>query len=295
MTSLAFQRYTHASLGFGSLVSDAALSDLPNVIARFHSPRKHAMPYKKFSEAQIATLTQAIERDGYAVLPNWASDKQLEEVQALVERSVVAAGNNYVALVGNEAVAGTPLQEWGNSRDFVDLCQRIVARATGHQPTETTLQQTLRCLTGDGGQRESLIFHYDSFVLTTILPVCMPEEGESGDLLMLPGRRPLRSNYMLNLMDKILVDNPWVQRSLAKRFANGSLKFTRVRMLPGNLYLFWGYRSLHTNLPVAHDGLRATAVFHYHNVHGSSSLAGRIRKSLRGLSHPGRRRGTTEA
>jgi hypothetical protein len=241
------------------------------------------MPYTTFSDTQITRLIEAIDNDGFAVLPGWASQSQLEEVQALVARAVAAAGNDYVALSGNESVAGTPLHDWGNSRDFIDLCRRIVAGATGQQSQETTLQQTLRCLTGNGGRRESLIFHYDSFVLTTIMPVCMPEEGESGDLLMIPNRRPLRSNYALNLLDKLLVDNKWVQRRLASRFNRDSEAFTRIRMEPGNLYLFWGYRSLHTNLPVAPDALRATAVFHYHNVHGKSSLASRVRRSLSGL------------
>jgi hypothetical protein len=143
-----------------------------------------------------------------------------------------------------------------------------------------TLTQTLRCLTGNGGRRESLIFHYDSFVLTTIMPVCMPESGERGDLLMLPNRRRLRHSYLRNLVDKVLVDNKWVQRYLKSRFAMDDKAFTRIAMQPGHMYLFWGYRSLHTNLPVAEDALRATAVFHYHNVHGSSSLASRLRKSL---------------
>jgi hypothetical protein len=177
-------------------------------------------------------------------------------------------------------VQGSPLYDWGSSRDFIDLCRRITEGATGQRSSDTTLTQTLRCLTGNGGRRESLIFHYDSFVLTTIMPVCMPESGERGDLLMLPNRRRLRHSYLRNLVDKVLVDNKWVQTYLKNRFAMDDKAFTRIAMQPGHMYLFWGYRSLHTNLPVAEDALRATAVFHYHNVHGSSSLASRLRKSL---------------
>ncbi|HEY0289163.1 MAG TPA: hypothetical protein VGC62_19485 [Pseudomonas sp.] len=253
------------------------------------------MPYTTFSEAKIKSLIDAIENDGYAVLPDWASCDQLEALQTLVAKSVATAGNNYVALSGNEAGAGTPLHEWANSRDFIELCRRIVSSAMGQQSTELALHQTLRCLTGDGGRRESLIFHYDSYVLTTIIPVCMPQEGETGDLLMLPNRRPLRRNYVLNLLDKLLVDNRWVQRRLIRRFASQSEAFTRIRMLPGHLYMFWGYRSLHANLPVAHDALRATAVFHYHNVHGNSSLAGRVRRSLSGFKPPQQQTDATQS
>jgi len=236
------------------------------------------MPYSTFSDAQIKSLIRAIDSDGYAVLPDWANAAQLKDLQGLVTQAVAAAGNDYVALSGRQAVKGTPLYDWGGSRDFMDLCRRITEGATGERSSDTTLTQTLRCLTGDGGRKESLIFHYDSFVLTTIMPICMPEDGERGDLLMLPNRRPLRRSYAHNLMDKLLVDNKWVQRYLKKKFADDGETFTRISMQPGHLYLFWGYRSLHTNLPVAENALRATAVFHYHNVHGSSSLASRLRK-----------------
>lgn len=244
------------------------------------------MPYSTFSDAQVNSLIKAIDSDGYAVLPDWASPAQLQELQALVAETVAANGNEYIALSGRRAVAGTPMCDWGNSRDFIDLCRRIVVGATGDHSSDTTLTQTLRCLTGNGGRRESLIFHYDSFVLTTIMPVCMPQTGERGDLLMLPNRRPIRHSYLRNLIDKVLVDNKWVQCYLKNRLERDAQAFTRIAMQPGHLYLFWGYRSLHTNMPVAEDALRATAVFHYHNVHGSSSLASRLRKSLGTLKGP---------
>jgi hypothetical protein len=120
-----------------------------------------------------------------------------------------------------------------------------------------------------------MIFHYDSYVLTTIMP-----EDNKGDLLMVPSKRPLRGHYALNLLDKAWVDNRWMQSHLRGAYARGAAQFTQVQMEPGHMYLFWGYRSLHTNLPADPTGVRATAVFHYDNLHGANSLARRIRKSL---------------
>ena len=238
------------------------------------------MQYQKFSETQIETLVDAINTDGYAVLRGWASDVELAELQAMVSQAVTAAGNQYVALTGSQAVAGSLLHEWGSSPDFLDLCQRVVTKGTGQQPREPDLHQVLRCLIGERGQRESLIFHYDSFVLTAIIPVCMPDQSDPGDLIMLPNHRPIRQNYALNLLDKLLIDNRWSQRRLARRHAKDAKAFVRIRMRPGDMYLFWGYRSLHTNLPADPTVIRSTAVFHYQNVHGRSSLASRIRRSL---------------
>lgn len=238
------------------------------------------MHYKAFSDDQIEALAHDINTHGYAVLPDWATRAELSELQAMVVNTVNSAGNQYVALTGSQAVANTLLHEWGRSPDFLDLCQRIVAKGTGKPPTEAGIHQVLRCLIGDQGRRESLIFHYDSYVLTAILPVCMPDKSAPGDLLMLPNHRPLRQSYVLNLVDKLLIDNRWSQRRLARRYARYAGKFTQIRMRPGDMYLFWGYQTLHTNLPADPNAIRATAVFHYQNVHGRSSLAGRIRRSL---------------
>jgi len=238
------------------------------------------MQYQTFSDAQIETLVNAINTDGFAVLPGWATDAELSELQAMVTETVSTAGNQYVALSGSEAVAGSLLHEWGKSPSFLDLCQRVAAKGTGQLSAESGLHQVLRCLIGEQGQRESLIFHYDSFVLTTIMPVYMPEKIGTGDLIMIPNHRRIRKNYASNLIDKLLIDNRWSQRRLAKRHAKHADAFTQIRMRPGDMYLFWGYRSLHTNLPADPNSIRATAVFHYQNVHGYSSIANRIRQSL---------------
>ena len=41
-------------------------------------------------------------------------------------------------------------------------------------------------------------------------------------------------------------------------------------MKPGNVYLFWGYRSLHANLPVDPSYTRATLLYHFGDVHPKS-------------------------
>jgi hypothetical protein len=238
------------------------------------------MRYEHFSDAQIKSWVAQIDTQGYAVLPDWSSGTELTQLGTLVDNAVAAAGNRYVALTGSQAVAGSALQEWGTCATFLDLCRRVVAMGTGRVPTAPATHQVLRCLVGEEGRRTSMIFHYDSFVLTAIVPVCMPDKTDPGDLLLLPNHRPIRDSYVRNLLDKLVVDNRWSQRYFIKRHARRPQSFTRIRMLPGHMYLFWGYRSLHTNLPADPAAIRATAVFHYQNVHGGSSLAGRLRGLL---------------
>ena len=62
----------------------------------------------------------------------------------------------------------------------------------------------------------------------------------------------------------------------------------RIKMVPGNLYLFWGYRSVHTNEPCDPASIRATALFHYANPHQPLSDRGAMderRFAFDGRSH----------
>jgi hypothetical protein len=127
--------------------------------------------------------------------------------------------------------------------------------------------QVLRCLTGSSGQKHAFMFHYDSYIVTALVPIQIPVQGQTGDLLMYPNTRKIRSKYLFNAMDKVILDNPVTQRIL-RACANGkSFAPERVALVPGNLYLFWGYRTIHTNEPCDPDKVRATALFHYSNPH----------------------------
>lgn len=98
----------------------------------------------------------------------------------------------------------------------------------------------------------------------------MPSAGKTGDLIMFPNLRGIRKSYVANLLDKVLLDNRVTQFALKWGVTSGRLRSTRVRMQPGNVYFFWGYRSVHANEPCDRDQIRATALFHYVNPHVNS-------------------------
>jgi hypothetical protein len=117
-----------------------------------------------------------------------------------------------------------------------------------------------------------MVFHFDSYVLTVLLPIEVPTGKDSGELIVLPNFRRVRRWYASNLLDKLLLDNPltqWVLRGMAKSTPD---RFLRISMVPGNLYFFWGYRSIHTNAPCDPEKIRATALFHYADPHRESRL-----------------------
>ena len=93
----------------------------------------------------------------------------------------------------------------------------------------------------------------------------------TGDFLMLPNTRSIRRSYVSNVVDKAVLDNPLSQVLLRTLTKTGLLRPVRIRMVPGNAYFFWGYRSVHTNEPCDPERIRATALFHFANPHGGKS------------------------
>jgi hypothetical protein len=135
----------------------------------------------------------------------------------------------------------------------------------------------LRCLSGKSGEKHAFFFHYDSYVVTALIPVIIPSEGERGDLIMLPNIRKIRKYYVQNLIDKVLLDNKVSQALLKHLKSGGYLRATKVRLSPGNIYFFWGCRSIHANVSCGPEKIRATAIFHYVDPHASSWLRVKMR------------------
>ncbi|AYO81775.1 hypothetical protein [Methylobacterium brachiatum] len=222
-------------------------------------------------------LAAQIDANGYAVIEDYVAPDELRGAQAFVVDAIAANGGEYVGFTGTERLGGTFLADLPEDPDFVALCRGIYARAVGKPAPEVGFYQILRCLSGRGARAHSMRFHYDSYVLTALIPIVVPERGSPGRLIILPSTRGLRRTYLGNLVDKVLVDNRLAQALLNVAYRRGSRRMIRLSLKPGNLYFFWGYRSLHTNEPCDADAIRATALLHYADPHADS----RVKRALR--------------
>lgn len=222
-------------------------------------------------------LSDRIEADGYAVVEDFVSRRELAEAQDFVRRAVAENGGQYRAFSGSAALGGTFLERLHADPDFVDLCRGVYARATGEAPPSAEFYQVLRCLSGSQVKRHSMRFHYDSYVLTALIPILMPSQGSAGNLIIIPNTRGIRRSYVANVVDKLLVDNAVTQAMLKVAYRLRPERMISLRLAPGNLYLFWGYRSLHTNEPCDPNELRSTALLHYADPHAGSRVKRRVR------------------
>ena len=225
------------------------------------------MEIPELSAQQVPRLVHDIETKGFACISNYLRLTDLERMQRFVNGTIAQKEKEYVHFNGPDAVRGSGLEELAHSRPFVRLMHDLYQCGTGNTPIEEDFYQVLRCLAGRSGRKNSLIFHYDSYVVTALVPILIPKDGLCGDLLMYPNTRKIRNAYLFNAIDKVLLDNPVTQRVLRACIDRKGISPLRIKMMPGNIYFFWGYRSIHTNEPCEADKIRATALFHYANPH----------------------------
>lgn len=232
-------------------------------------------------DVEIARIAGDIDRQGFASIADYFTESDLEPIRKLVRESGDDPLGKYAKLQDRNYLSGTLLAELPAAPQFKTLCKRLYELGTGLTTQETEFYQVLRCLKGALGLKNSYRFHYDTYVVTVLIPIIIPDEGPFGDLLMLPNIRPIRRMYLQNLIDKILVDNPISQRFLKALAERRRLAMTRIKVKPGNVYFFWGYRSIHANEPCNTEKMRVTALLHFGDPYEGSKARAWLRSARR--------------
>lgn len=225
------------------------------------------------ASAQPAELAERLDQDGIVCLPNIIDDAMLAQCQAFVDQQVEEHGAEYFSLINVDRMPGSPFGLLARDNNFKSLLHELCAHAAGRSIAEgSEIYNVLRVVIGKTGVRKAYQFHYDATAITALMPLYIPEgaEGTAGDLIVFPNLRRVRRFVPVNLVEKIAVQNRWASKILRTKRARAWLGAKRVKLRPGNLYLFWGYRTLHGNEPCSTDALRATTIFHLGDPHGNN-------------------------
>ncbi|WP_420995148.1 hypothetical protein ACKI2N_000190 [Cupriavidus sp. 30B13] len=125
----------------------------------------------------------------------------------------------------------------------------------------------LRCVNGSL-RGQSHLRHYDSHILTLLIPLQQAAPTrENGDLIIYRHRRDTVAAWK-NVITKVrlilLRSLPFaIRRALTFRHLALGL-CDRIACVPGNLYVFNGFVTLHANLHVE-SGERRSLIFHYYD------------------------------
>lgn len=221
-------------------------------------------------------IVREMNNTGYSCVANFLTQDQLTSLQEQVRIDAEKHKGHYFAHHGGDAIANSLLGILGAAPEFREMLAGIHQTGTGKASFNDAIFQVLRCVQGDSGRRESNCFHYDASLLTVLLPIEIPKNGvDCGDLIIFPNLRRVRSNVLFNVLEKALLQNALSRKLISAAIRRNLLQPKKLQLVPGNLYLFWGYRTLHANEPCDPANRRATAIFHYGDPH-AGSLATRL-------------------
>jgi hypothetical protein len=265
------------------------------------TPERHAAhldagfisdPLPTLSAADIETLAHAIDTTGFAVLHNVIPASLLDDARAYVDGELQRRNREYFGMSGPEWIMDSPLAALSMSPALQHVLAGLYRHEMNAPPPETRIATSLRVLSGGTGAKHSWLFHYDSYVVTALIPLQIPGgHGElPGDLVMYPNLRGVRRWPMLNIIEKLIVESPLACRLWKRNVVQQAMSARTVRMRPGNIYFFWGMRSLHANQPCLPTSVRCTALFHFGDPH-----AGSLFKRLSARHHRARLRRLSRA
>jgi hypothetical protein len=241
----------------------------------------------------VQRLVEEMATHGIAVLEGALSEEQLQRGRDYIQGEVRRRPHEYFAIHGMNTLAETLFETLGKAPTFLHTLDQLCQNGLQNPPRSKDMSLELRCVQGRSGRRESYYFHYDAAVLTALVPFYIPtEEGNCGDFITFPNRRPVRASLLLNVLEKALLQNSLSQRLVALAIRLGLLEPLKVKLVPGNVYFFWGYRSLHANEPCDPQLLRATALYHFGNPHAGSWFARQF--MARNIRTANRRRGALQ-
>ena len=252
--------------------------------------------YVAFDDAMnrvsAGSLGTEIDCNGYRELSGAIPSALIELMRESISAQLVANGGEYFGLAGGDWFIDTPLAPLLMGSALIGLLSRLYEYQMHAASTSNRITASLRVVAGVRGLRHANRYHYDSYVVTALLPIIIPDAGDEppGSLVMFPNLRRVRRSAVVNIIEKLLVENALSRRLWSLRPVQHLAGATPVMLKPGNLYLFWGMRSLHANLACLPSSVRATVIFHFGDPHATSPakrLSGQLHQlKLRWLDRP---------
>ncbi len=232
--------------------------------------------FRNLEAPALQLITYEMSNKGSACIANFLTSDQLKSLKESVRAEAEKHKGRYFAHHGGSEIESSLLGALGASPEFRNMLESIYQAGAGQAAYSNEILKVLRCVQGTSGRRESNCFHYDASLVTALLPIEIPQDGvDRGDLLLFPNGRRIRSNVLINVLEKALLQNALSRKLISAAIRHKFLRPQKLQLVPGNLYLFWGYRTLHANEPCDPDHRRATAIFHFGDPH-AGSLATRL-------------------
>jgi hypothetical protein len=202
----------------------------------------------------VKNIRRSLDETGMAVLENFIHPDFLNELRASVDQLTPLCYSGEKRKYLTSELENTGFYEVTFSKYMIQLVNDILGDFNIHvEPSD--IHPVLNILVGEKGQDSVKGWHFDATYLTIAMPIAMPPAGErDGKFRIWPNVRPFSQSSWRNRLYCKLAQSDLFRRA-AKNYA--------VNFVPGNLYLFYGFRSLHGTDILDSQQLRANCLMNY--------------------------------
>jgi hypothetical protein len=203
----------------------------------------------------VSNIRKSLDETGMAVLENFIHPDFLRELRTSVDELTPLCYSGDKRKYLTAELRNTGFYEVTFSKYMIQVVNDILEQFNVHvEPDE--IHPVLNILVGEKGQDSVKGWHFDATYLTIAMPIAMPPPGgdRDGKFRIWPNVRPFSQSLWRNrLYCKV------AQSALFRR----TVKNYAVNFVPGNLYLFYGFRSLHGTDLLDSQQLRANCLMNY--------------------------------
>ncbi|MDC8784112.1 hypothetical protein [Roseateles koreensis] len=237
----------------------------------------------EITENLLDTITTKLNESGFFCIENAFKSNTIKEWKSEIKSLLEVHGNRYFSLIQPWVDESSKFRCLAFDDNFRKLLHGLTQRGLEEGNSNNEIYNVLRVIAGKNHNEQSLKFHFDASVVTVLIPLEIPPGNpeESGALVAFPNLRKIRSSSLVNGLEKALYQNPIARKFFASKIKNRTSEKNIYNLEVGNIYIFWGYRTLHANLACKEDSLRATLLFHHGDPHKGSTLTSFIKWTRR--------------
>jgi len=224
-------------------------------------------------------IKKNIDNVGFHEIQNFFSDEKILQLKKFVDEKLVENNNEYFFLT-SETNENNLLRNENFFKEIENILKNLVLEFDLKINNEEKLYKVLRVVTGKKTNKVSLNYHFDAHLLTLLIPIYIPTRvnSDNGNLIIYKNLRQLHNNLLVNIFQKFFFQSYFFKKILDFNFFKKIFEKKLLYLNPKNIYIFNGFRTLHANLNIDPNDVRATILVHYHDIFYNSYLVKKNRQ-----------------
>ncbi len=217
-------------------------------------------------------ITNIIKKNGYYSSEDIISDKELNELKNFINYKLKEFPNKNFRLY-EDSFKNTLINEKNFELKINSIISKVL-KENNINDYEKPNYKVLRVVSGEQQKKQAYLYHFDAHLITILIPIIIPnnKSGKNGDLVLFPNLRKMHKNLFLNILQKLFFQNIISRTILNTSLFRKIFKYKLLKIKPGSIYMFFGFKSLHANLEIETFSTRATLLIHCYDVFEDSSI-----------------------